>query len=76
MSRHPFKPVFQSQTLSLQQLVDWTWPLDADATQPPATERLSAIRPAMVELGCLRLVDPAYPGPAVLEAVARRLLRK
>jgi hypothetical protein len=29
----------------------------------------------MVELGCLRLADPAYPGPAVLEAVARRLVR-
>ena len=37
---------------------------------------LSAIRPHMVELGCLRLADPAYPGPAVLEAIARRLLAR
>jgi hypothetical protein len=29
----------------------------------------------MVELGCLRLTDATYPGPTVLEAVARRLVR-
>jgi len=29
----------------------------------------------MVELGCLRLADPAYPGPTIIEAIARRLVR-
>ncbi len=37
--------------------------------------RLTAIRTGMIELGCLRLADASYPGPEVLEAVARRLLR-
>ncbi len=70
MSRSSFKPIMKPGLPALAA------PRARALSITLPRSRLTAIRPIMVELGCLRRADAAYPGPEVLEAVARRLLRE